>query len=75
MRQERISRRRPLPWYTLAVCSYLNAVMTEALRFYPPVPVGGPRVSPGAYVDGVYIPAEVSLIPLIPVLSPANSTD
>ncbi|EAL89380.1 cytochrome P450 [Aspergillus fumigatus Af293] len=36
---------------------YLNAVITEALRLYPPVPLGGPRVSPGAYVDGVYIPA------------------
>ncbi|KAF7596835.1 hypothetical protein BBP40_012435 [Aspergillus hancockii] len=36
---------------------YLNAVITEALRLYPPVPVGGPRVSPGAYVDGIYIPA------------------
>jgi cytochrome P450 len=39
---------------------YLNAVITEALRLYPPVPLGGPRVSPGAYVDGVYIPAGVS---------------
>ncbi|KAE8154047.1 benzoate 4-monooxygenase cytochrome P450 [Aspergillus avenaceus] len=36
---------------------YLNAVITEALRLYPPVPLGGPRVSPGAYVDGTYIPA------------------
>ncbi|KAE8363928.1 cytochrome P450 [Aspergillus caelatus] len=36
---------------------YLNAVITEALRLYPPVPLGGPRVSPGAYVEGVYIPA------------------
>ncbi|KAE8352502.1 cytochrome P450 [Aspergillus coremiiformis] len=36
---------------------YLNAVLTEALRLYPPVPLGGPRVSPGAYVDGVYLPA------------------
>lgn len=40
---------------------YLNAVITEAMRLYPPVPVGGPRVSPGSYVDGVYIPAGVSL--------------
>lgn len=39
---------------------YLNAVITEAMRLYPPVPVGGPRVSPGAYVDGTYIPAGVS---------------
>lgn len=39
---------------------YLNGVITEALRLYPPVPVGGPRVSPGAWVDGTYIPAGVS---------------
>ncbi|KAL4778685.1 cytochrome P450 [Aspergillus varians] len=42
-----------LPW--------LNAVITEALRIYPPVPLGGPRVSPGAYVDGVYVPAGVEI--------------
>ncbi|KAL4916754.1 cytochrome P450 [Aspergillus aurantiobrunneus] len=42
-----------LPW--------LNSVITEALRVYPPVPVGGPRVSPGAYVDGTYIPAGVEI--------------
>lgn len=43
---------------------YLNAVITEALRLYPPVPVGGPRVSPGGYVDGTYIPAGVSYLSL-----------
>ncbi|BCS26783.1 cytochrome P450 [Aspergillus puulaauensis] len=42
-----------LPW--------MNAVITEALRIYPPVPLGGPRVSPGAYVDGVYVPAGVEI--------------
>jgi cytochrome P450 len=41
---------------------YLNAVITEALRLYPPVPLGGPRVSPGTYVDGIYIPAGVSVL-------------
>jgi cytochrome P450 len=44
---------RKLPW--------LNAVITEALRVFPPIPVGPPRVSPGAYVDNIYIPAGVSL--------------
>ncbi|THC97973.1 hypothetical protein EYZ11_002543 [Aspergillus tanneri] len=35
---------------------YLNAVIVEALRLYPPVPLGGPRVSQGGYVEGTYIP-------------------
>ncbi|KAI5797553.1 cytochrome P450 [Geopyxis carbonaria] len=36
---------------------YLNAVVHEGLRIFPPVPVGTPRDSPGAVVDGVYVPA------------------
>ncbi|KAF9889765.1 hypothetical protein FE257_007071 [Aspergillus nanangensis] len=36
---------------------YLNAVINEALRIYPPVPMGPPRVSSGTWVEGVYIPA------------------
>lgn len=35
---------------------YLNAVIEESLRLYPPVPGGVPRVSPGATVAGQYIP-------------------
>lgn len=45
----------------LAKLPYLNAVITEALRVYPPVPLGGARASPGAFVDGVYVPAGVCL--------------
>lgn len=40
-----------------ASLSYLTAVIEEALRIYPPVPIGLPRVSPGATVDGSYVPA------------------
>ncbi|KAK8851079.1 cytochrome P450 [Apiospora arundinis] len=35
---------------------YLNAVIEEALRIFPPSPLGPPRVSPGETVDGHYIP-------------------
>jgi cytochrome P450 len=35
---------------------YLNAVVEESLRLYPPVAFGLPRVSPGAIVSGHYIP-------------------
>jgi cytochrome P450 len=46
---------------------YLNAVITETMRLIPAVPHGGPRVSPGAFVDGVWIPAGVSS-PIYPPL-------
>jgi cytochrome P450 len=35
---------------------YLNAVIEEILRIYPPAAAGAPRYSPGFVVDGVYIP-------------------
>ncbi|KAI0601521.1 putative cytochrome P450 [Biscogniauxia sp. FL1348] len=38
---------------------YLQAVLDEALRIMPPVPMGLPRVSPGDTVDGVYVPADI----------------
>lgn len=40
---------------------YLKAVINETLRIYPPGPQGFPRVSPGAVVDGMYVPAGVSI--------------
>ena len=38
---------------------YLNAVIEEALRIFPPSPLGPPRVSPGETVDGHYVPQGV----------------
>jgi cytochrome P450 len=40
---------------------YLNAVIQEGLRMYPPVPIALPRRTPagGAQVDGTYIPGDV----------------
>ncbi|QSZ37630.1 hypothetical protein DSL72_008729 [Monilinia vaccinii-corymbosi] len=40
-----------------APLSYLAAVIEEGLRLYPPVAMGLPRESPGATVDGFYVPA------------------
>jgi cytochrome P450 len=45
---------------------YLNAVIDEALRISAPVPIGGYRTSPGAMVDGNYIPMGVSHSPTFP---------
>lgn len=41
---------------------YLQACLDEALRFYPPVPVGLPRIVPrgGKEFCGQYVPAGVS---------------
>lgn len=38
---------------------YFHAVINETMRLYPPVPFGPPRLSPGAYVDGRFIPKGV----------------
>lgn len=36
---------------------YLQAVISEGLRMYPPGAQGFPRVCPGAMIDGQYVPA------------------
>lgn len=41
---------------------YLNAVLTETLQIYPPIPSMLPRLVPqgGAVIDGQYVPGRVS---------------
>ncbi|KAF2235990.1 putative cytochrome P450 [Viridothelium virens] len=55
---------------------YLNAVILEGLRIYPPLPFALPRLVPegGDTVDGHFIPAgtTVSTNPIAASLSPAN---
>ncbi|KAI8930440.1 hypothetical protein NX059_012391 [Plenodomus lindquistii] len=41
--------------------TYLNAVLNEGLRVFPPTAPGLPRYSPGAYVNGKYIPEGVEV--------------
>ncbi|KAI2466534.1 cytochrome P450 [Annulohypoxylon bovei var. microspora] len=35
---------------------YLNAVIEESMRCFPPLAFGLPRVSPGEFVDGYFVP-------------------
>ncbi|TEY39982.1 hypothetical protein BOTCAL_0444g00040 [Botryotinia calthae] len=49
--------------HALASCKYLNAVLEEGLRMYPPVPSTLPRVVPkgGSIVAGQYVPEGVTV--------------
>ncbi|KAF2162588.1 hypothetical protein M409DRAFT_58325 [Zasmidium cellare ATCC 36951] len=42
---------------TTSCMPYLNGVIQEALRLFPPLPSRLPRVSPGAFIYGHYVPA------------------
>ncbi|PYI24529.1 putative cytochrome P450 [Aspergillus violaceofuscus CBS 115571] len=42
---------------TAQTLPYLQAVISEGLRIYPPGSQGFPRISPGAAIDGVWVPA------------------
>ncbi|KAJ5105249.1 Cytochrome P450 monooxygenase [Penicillium alfredii] len=48
---------------SIAELPYLNAVLTETLRIYPPIPAMLPRLVPegGAMINGQYVPGGVSV--------------
>ncbi|KAJ8116625.1 hypothetical protein OPT61_g1991 [Boeremia exigua] len=52
------SKTDDLYFESLAECKYLSACLKEALRVYPPVPIGSPRVIPanGQPILGKWIP-------------------
>lgn len=55
-----------------AKLEYLRACLSESLRLHQETVDGLPRVSPGAVVDGVYIPPGVSLVDSVHDLSLRN---
>lgn len=61
-----------------AALPYLFAVIEEGLRLFPPVPSGMPRICPGAYIDGHYVPKGVRPSPppfsLLNISNTKNST-
>lgn len=48
---------------TVQILPYLQAVISEGLCIYPPGSQGFPQISPGAAIDGIWVPAGGSLSP------------
>ena len=55
---------------TPGLLPFLEAVLQESLRVWPPVPTGFPRIvgPPGAIVDGQFVPGNVGQISSVPVI-------
>lgn len=54
------AREEEINMKSAAKLQYLQACLNETLRIYPPVPETAPRQSPGAQLNGDYIPKGVS---------------
>ncbi|KAJ5672847.1 hypothetical protein N7507_001974 [Penicillium longicatenatum] len=61
--REAFTTEEDITFLSVARLPYLNAVIEESLRMYPPAPAIGPRVVPdkGAFVCGEFIPGKTSV--------------
>ncbi|EHA57437.1 averantin oxidoreductase [Pyricularia oryzae 70-15] len=77
--RSRFSSEEDITMETTSPLKYLNACIQEALRMYPPLPVGVPRevTSPGATILGRWVPGgtQVSVHHYASSHSPGNFTD
>lgn len=75
----RFQKAEDMTFDNLAECKYLSACLKEALRVYPPVPIGSPRVIPkgGQLILGKWIPQDtrVSVHHYSTYHSPTNFRD
>lgn len=68
--RQRFSLPSQINYSSLAGFPYLHSVITEALRLYPPVPLGMPRTIPagGAIISGRYVSEKVLHVLLVSFL-------
>ncbi|CRG84333.1 toxin biosynthesis cytochrome P450 monooxygenase, putative [Talaromyces islandicus] len=61
--RHRFSSPSEITFSALAEMPYLRAVLQEALRMYPPLPLGMPRIVPsgGAVISGRFVPEKTSV--------------
>lgn len=60
---------------TPGLLPYLESVLQESLRFYPPIPATLPRITgpEGAFIDGALVPANVCGSLLTMTFDPSNN--
>jgi cytochrome P450 len=58
--RSKFSTEEELTMDTTTDLPYMRACIEESLRLFPPVPISPPRLSPGGFVGGYYLPRHVS---------------
>ena len=72
--RERFAKSEDIDQDSTSNLQYLLGIIEESLRLFPPIGFGLQRISPGAEVDGVYVPKGVSLYMLFQTLLTLSQT-